>query len=601
MGYDTKDIFVMEEIKHIQNSTGMYIGSTENATRLVEELLDNALDEVQAGFCNIIGVFIDTKNNIIKVLDSGRGLPFDKNLPIEDDPPVVTSTKLFSSGKFNKDSSNSAYKIAAGLHGIGLIAVNALSEWMEIEIYRKKEHAKYSFINATEKIDRKVTKFKSKPPFSTKVTVKPSPKYFIDTGVDVKVIEERLRIACANFPKLKAVLRVDDEDCVIEGNEEDLIRMYLTDTKDLNWIVFENKKDAESYSLKLAWDTESPTTQKIFSCVNLIRVHSGSHIKLLHTALKELFIYYSKKYKYNFKPEDCFTFLRCYLNLKLIKTSFEAQVKVKLESKTDLSIMKSIKNDLKKYFEKNTEVLVGLLERFQSYREDVRSKKLVNKDNKKRVSSKFTKLRDCRNKGGELLIGEGDSAVGGLIRVRDPKRHAILPLRGVTINILKRSNWLDNTEVKEIVQALGTGTESNCDISRLRYNKIILAADADPAGAFITTLLIILFAKLTPDVIKAGKLYICKTPLFGYRRNGLLVPLWDENELQEARNNNFQIKRFKGLGEFPPKDLKVFTLDSSTRKLIQVQWTEKYEKLFKLMTSPTERKKLVLGEWSIDD
>lgn len=602
MNYKTSDVYVMKQIDHIRSSTGMYIGSTERSTRLVEELLDNALDEVQAGYCKIIGVFIDTKNNIIKVLDSGRGIPFDEKLPYEQDPPIMISTKLFSSGKFNKGEDGSAYKIAAGLHGVGTVAVNALSDWMEIEIYRGKKHALYRFENATEQVIRKVEKHKLKNiPFSTKVTIRPSDKYFIDSSVDIDIIEERLRIACVNFPDLKAVLRVDDKDKIIKGSEQELILSYLTDEENLDWIEIDIKKDVESCYIKLAWDSKPPTSVKILSCVNLVRVHSGSHINILFNALKNVFSQLSKKYKYEFKPEDCLTFLRCYFNLSIIKTSFEAQVKVKLESKSDLSIMDPLENKLKKFLEEHNDIRTRLLEKFQDYRKLLKSRKLKS-TGKKHTTKIFTKLRDCKNLGGELLIGEGDSAIGGLAEVRDRKKHAILPLRGVITNVLKRkSNWLENAEVREIIQSLGTGTENDCDVSKLRYSKIILAADADPAGKFITTLLIILFAKLTPDIIKKGKLFVCRTPLYGIREKGKLVPIWTETQLNDARDKNIHIKRFKGLGEFNPQDLKVFTLDVKTRKLIQVKWSDKYEKLFKLMVSSDERRKLVLGTWDINN
>lgn len=602
MSYNTEDVYVMGQIEHIRNSTGMYVGSTETATRLVEELLDNALDEVQAGHCDFISVSINNKKGIVSVMDNGRGIPFDESFPIEEDVPVMISTRLFSSGKFEKGS-GSAYQIASGLHGVGLVAVNALSDKMEIEIYRNGLHGVYIFKDAVGDIKRFVTKPEGNfRPFGTDITAYPSKKYFKDTSVEVVVIEERLRIACANFPNLRATLKVDNKKSyVINSNEEDLISSYLTTTENLEWITYLNEKGPESCLIKLTWDEEPPTTQKIFSCVNLIRVHSGTHLKVLHDALRNVLMYLGKKYKYTFKPEDCFVFLRCYMNLKIVKTSFEAQVKVKLESKTDLSIMRHLGTYLKRYFEDNEEIRTDLLTRLQIYRKSLQTRKLVKLNKTRRISVTFTKLRDCKSEGGELLIGEGESAVGGLLHVRDKKKHAILPLRGVVLNVLTSSNWYENTVVKDIVQAVGTGTVKECDISKLRYNKIIIAADADPAGGWITALLITLFAKLTPDIIKNGKLYVCKTPLYGTRKRGKLIPIWTMEELNTAREKGLPIKRYKGLGEFSPADLKVFTLDTKTRQLIQVKWSENYDKIFKLMTSSAEKRKLVLGEWSIND
>lgn len=600
--YTTKDIYVMEQIQHIRNSTGMYVGSTETATRLLEELLDNSLDEVQAGYCNHIEIKIDNENKIISIFDNGRGIPFNKDLPPDEDPPIMIATKLFSSGKFDKKD-DTAYQIASGLHGVGLVAVNALSDWMTIEIYRNKKYGKYTFINATEEIKRSFQRvIPIYNPSYTKITIKPSEEYFISTDIDIDIIEERLRIACANFKDLTIILDVGGDIREISSiTEDDLIKDYLTDTAGLDWITIENKKGSEYCLFKLAWDTESPVTQKIFSCVNLIHVHSGTHIKLINNFIKNVFSYFAKKYKYDFKPEDCFIFLRCYLNLKIIKTSFEAQVKVKLESKSDLSIMNSIETKLKKYLDDNDELRTRLLDNFQTYRKSLQNKKLITIGDRNRSSNKFTKLRDCRSSDGELIIGEGDSAVGGLLHVRDPKKHAILPLRGVIMNVLKNTDWHKNVEVKEIVQAIGTGVEEECDVSKLRYSKIILAADADPAGSFITTLLIILFAKLAPDIIKSGRLFICVTPLHGTRKENKLIPLWTDEDIKNARLKNMSIKRFKGLGEFSPSDLKVFTLDTKTRRLIKVNWSDKYEKLFKLMISSSEKRKLVMGEWSIDD
>jgi len=600
--YTTDDIYVMEEIDHIRTSTGMYIGSTENATRLLEELLDNALDEVQAGHCDIIGVFIDTKEGTFSVLDYGRGLPFNQDLPPDQDPPIMTATKLFSSGKFKKDKKNSAYKISVGLHGCGMVVVNALSDWMKIEIYKNDLHGFYNFNDASD-ITRKqeVIKLNKGKPFATKISVKPSKRFFNSTHIDLGIIEERIRIACANFRNLKAILRVDGEDMVIrKSTEKDLILSYITKSE-LSWMQFDTKKGPESCHVMLAWDTESPVSNKVFSCVNLARVHTGVHINHLFNALKNVFAQLGKKYKYDFNVDDCLSFLRCYINLKIIKTSFEAQVKVRLESKSDLSVMEPLEDNIKKYLEKNKEMLIELLGRFQSYRQDLSSKKLSKTTKTRRLSSKFTKLRDCKSTSGELLIGEGESAVGGLLHVRNPKKHAILPLRGVISNVLTKKYPLENNEVRGIIEAVGTGIEPDCKVSKLRYSKIILSADADPAGAFITSLLIAIFAKLTPAIIKAGKLYVCKTPLFGTRRNGKLVPLWTKEDVDDARSNNESIKRFKGLGEFSPKDLKVFTLDESTRKLIKVNWSDKYKQLFKLMSTASERRKLVLGEWELED
>jgi DNA gyrase/topoisomerase IV subunit B len=589
----------MSEIDTIRQNSGMYIGSTETATRLLEESMDNSFDELQAGFCTIIGVFVDTKEKTFKVLDNARGFPFDQKLPIENDPPVMSCTQMHTSGKFKKGDEDSPYKIASGLHGIGLTAVNALSDWVEIEIYRDKTHAIYKFENG--KLSSRTQEiFKGSKPFSTKIFAKPSSKYFEDPGVNLKVIEERLRMVCANYPELSIVFRVDDKDIVISGTVDDLILSYLTKTENLQWLPITIKKGDEQLSLRLAWDEEPPLAPKILSCVNLVRVFDGVHITKLQNSLKEVFAVLAKKYKYNFDPKDCFIGLRGYIDLKLIRTSFEAQVKVKLETKTDLSVMDNLESMIKKFLESNDEFRTLLLDRFQAYRNKIHSKKIVGEEKKRRTSGGFTKLRDCKFRNGELIIGEGDSAIGGLINERDEKTQALLPLRGVIPNALtmKRDHLLANPEVKYIMNAVGTGFGEHCDISNIRYKQIIIATDADPAGHWIASLLIILFAVLTPEIIKGGFLYVCKTPLFGVRRSGKFVPLWNIDDIENAKTKNEKIMRFKGLGEFNPEDLRVFTLEE-TRILTQIKWSEKYEKIFELFVSSEKKRELVAGEWKL--
>lgn len=602
--YDASHIVEMSELDHIRSNQAMYIGSTENINPLIFELFDNAVDEALAGFADIIGVFIDTKTGIVKVLDSGRGYPFDQKLPLEKDPPVLANTKLFTSGKFKKSSDESAYKISSGLHGVGGVCVYALSEWMSMEIYRDGLHATYKF-NPDGTIERSQEKFKGETPFSTKVEFKANKEYFSSTDVDIKSIEERIRIVVANYPNLKMVFRVNGKDKIIKGSENDLIEKMLSKNVK-EWHTFDTKnKDQELCHIKLGWEPGSFGPAKVLSAVNLVRVHQGVHINKLNGILRDVFQNFAKKHKFNFQKDDPLQGLKIYLNLHIIKTAFAAQVKTKLETAADINIMNGIETQVKSYFIQNEPLLLELLERFQRYRSALQSKSMIKfrAGNKSRFSTKFTKLRDCSKPMGELIIGEGDSAVGGLVQFRDPKKHAILPLRGVIPNSLTmvRKKLLDNAEVKDIVQALGTGIDEECDMSKLRYSKIIIATDADPAGHWIASLLIILFATLTPDLIKNGHLFVCRTPLFGTIRKKQFVPLWTKEEVDEARTNNEKVNRYKGLGEFKPKDLTVFTLEDSTRILIPIQWSVRYNQIFDLFISSAQKRKLIAGEWELKD
>jgi DNA gyrase subunit B len=596
--YDASSIVQMSEIDHLRKHSGMYVGDAETATRLLEEVLDNSLDEVQNNFATIVGVFVDTKEKNFKVLDNGRGFPFDQSLPLDKDPPIMACTKLFTSGKFQKGSDN-AYGIAVGLHGVGLSAVYALSEYMNVDIFRDNKHAMYMFKHDGS-IDRTEEVHKDKKPFSTKIEVKPSTKYFTDTKVDLKRIEERLRIAVANFPKLKVVFRVDGEDRVIEGSVDDLILNYIGNG--VTWLKFTETKGQEGYDIRVAWDDKPPASQKCFTTVNLCRVESGAHINHVLKVIREFFQDAAGK-SFTFQANDSLTGLRLYIDLRIVSAAFAEQVKDRLSSRSDLAMLDSFKTKLIAYFKEHKEELDELLERFHNYRAAITNKSLVgvkSTSSKKRGMTTLTKLHDCTEIGGELIICEGDSAGGNLVMARDPKVHAILGLQGVIPNAITKKDFHTNKELKDIIIACGCGIEAQCDVRNLRYSKIILAADADPAGHWITSLLITLFAYKMPPVVKAGRLYVCSTPLYGYKKDKKFIPLWTQKEIDDIRNSKYTLMRFKGLGEFDANDLKYVAMDNSTRRLIQVQWCEEHkEKLFDLMSSAEARKQLVMGEWTL--
>jgi len=608
MSYNVSSFMEMSQLEHLRHNTGMWVGDTETATHLLEELLDNSLDEVQQGKATLIGIFIDTKEKTFKVLDNGRGFPFDQSLPIEKDPPVFSATKMFTSAKFKKgDKDENAYGIAVGLHGIGLVTCFALSEWMSMEIYRDGLHGTYNFKHDGS-VERSQEPFtKSNIPFATKVEVKPSPLYFTETSIDLKLIEERLLIAAANYPNLKVGFVVDGENKIIKGSEQDLILNHIG--KEVSeWFTIGSTKGIESYNIEFAWDDQPPSTPKTFTTVNLCKVNEGAHINRVLASIRKYFSSFVGKTtvdgtsKYSFQSNDCMYGFRLYINLKIIKASYAEQIKKKLSTQSDLSVMEDFETKLEAFFKANPEKLTELLESFQAYRNSLTNKKLVGASNtgQKRGMTALTRLRDCKFQGGELIICEGASAGGGLIRTRNPNNQAILPLKGVIPNAITKQDFHKNKELKDIIVACGCGIDEHCDISKLRYSKIIIAADADPAGHWITALLITLFAYKMAPVVKAGKLYVCMTPLYGFKEKGVYRPLWTEEDVDKARQAGKKILRAKGLGAYDPKDLKVFTLIPESRKIIQIKWSEtKSERLFDLMSNSEARKQLVMGEWTL--
>jgi len=435
--YTSKDIKVLDEITHIRNAPGMYIGSTETPTHLLEELLDNSLDECLAGYANIVGIYINTKNSKYTVCDNGRGMP------IEDGVPITVSTKMFSGGKFK--NMKTAYNISVGIHGVGLTAVNALSDFYEIEVFKNNKHGKFTFENTKIKNELIENYNKKEKPFSTAISFIPSKKYFEKTMVNMDRIRKRLAIASVELPNSYFILQIDDKKEII--NNSDKIKFFekecINDEKITKILNFNIKNKIESLGIIFCYSFESTMTPRILSSVNLLPVESGgTHINLFFDILKDV-LNKSNKNGYKFLPNDVFIGLRAYISLELEKPELSGQTKDKLINRKES--LKKLFDDLSKqitsYFNDNKDDLQVLLEGFDIYRKKLDSKKLKSSSHNKRVSTKFTKLRDCTGINGELFIVEGDSAAGTLIQCRDPRIHAIFPLRGKNSQCFKYKRY----------------------------------------------------------------------------------------------------------------------------------------------------------------
>jgi len=571
--YDINSIKVLSEIDHIRHNPGMYIGDID-PTRIFEEVFDNALDEVQAG-ANFIKVSIKD-NGEFTVEDNGRGFPFDPSLPLSQDPPVLSCTKLFSSGKFFKNEKDSPYKIAVGLHGVGLVACYALSDYMILETGNGKIQATYTFEN--EKINRNFKDYKG--PTYTKITVKPSKKYFEVLEYDLDHIYERMRIASTEYG-VTFEYYLNDKKEEVSCTVDDIL-MSMSDGE---WIHVEKEENDEKMDLYFRWGEE----KKSLSTVNLCKIDSGAHINKFHNVLKK---YFSSKSDH-FEPNDVLIGLQFYLSLHIVKASFSEQSKRNLTKQSDLKIMDCLEEMISNYFKKYPNELKELITKFENYRMNLKYKDLRT-NNGKRGLSQYSKLRDCSDRGGELIICEGESAGGGLIRVRDIKKHAILPLKGVVPNAIKKKDIFENKEMRDIVIACGLMGDGSFKIENLRYDKIIIAADADPAGHFITSLLIAFFAHRFPEIIEHKKLFVCEMPLFGYRDKNGLNPIFNKEDIEKYKDK--KILRFKGLGEMEPSDLKDFILDEKKRKLILVKSSKNMDYILDLLSSPERRRELVMED-----
>jgi DNA gyrase subunit B len=393
--------------------------------------------------------------------------------------------------------------------------------------------------------------------------------------------------------KIRFALTIDDSTEVFALSLEDNFKTIMKQPNEI--VIIGVDKGPEKFNAMFSYENNGAVGQKILSSINLLPVDGGgTHLLAFYDLLKEFFSTKAKKYGFTFQPNDCLTGLRAYLMLNLIEPKFSGQTKDKLTNrKTYFSqFMTPLKNQLNGLDE---EFIKSLLEKFQEYRKKIDAKQLVRKGKtSNRASTKFTKLRDCSSRVGELFVVEGDSAGGSIIQSRDPKIHAILPLRGKSIpNVTMKKDILQNKQLKELIKAIGTGVGPHFDISKLRYSKIICAADADPDGAHIACLLTMAMGMLLPDIIKAGKYFIAQTPLFAINEKKLFKPLWSESELKKAREENKTIQRYKGLGEMNPNQLRVCLLDEPTRNLMQVEYSEDIDSLIKLFSSADEKRKLV--------
>jgi DNA gyrase subunit B len=583
--YSAKDVRVLDEVEHIRLNPGMYIGDTTNPVHLIEEALDNALDEALAGHAKIVAVLIDTKKSEFTVLDNGRGIP------IEDNTPVTVSSKLFSGAKFQ--DKKSAYQISSGLHGVGLVAVNALSKEYIVEIYRNKTHAKYHFKN-TKLFKKDINPYLERAPFSTKIQFTPDKQFFETLTPDFSRIRRRLTTASAELPDdIKLVLTIDDSTEVFTLTIQDNFKSILN--SEPTSISLSATKGPEKFHALFAYDENGSTGQRIISSVNLLPVDGGgTHLLSFYDMLKDFFTTKGKKFGYSFQPNDSLMYLRAYLILNLIEPKFSGQSKDKLiNRKTYFTpFINAIRNQLETLDE---DFVKSLLEKFQDYRRKIDAKKLIrNGSTSNRASTKYTKLRDCSSRLGELFIVEGDSAGGSIIQSRDPRRHAILPLKGKSIpNVTTKKDIIQNKEVTELIHAIGTGVGPHFDLTKLRYSKIVCATDADPDGAHIACLLTMVIAILLPELVKSGKYFIAQTPLFAINEKKFFKPIWNDEELKKAREDKRQIQRYKGLGEMNPSQLKVCLLDEQTRNLMAVSYSENIDDLIKLFSSPDEKRKLV--------
>ena len=593
--YGADQIQILEGLEAVRKRPGMYIGSTSSRGlhHLVYEIVDNSVDEALAGYCDHIQVFINPDNSIT-VIDNGRGIPVGINHKAGLPAVEVVFTVLHAGGKFG----GGGYKVSGGLHGVGASVVNALSDWLEVEIchegkvYRQryeKGHVVYK-LKVVDECDPEKT--------GTKVTFLPDETIFEDTVFDYDTLKQRFREMAFLTKGLRISLTdLRDEEPKervfhYEGGIKEFVQ-YLNRSKTPLYeqiIYCEGTKD--NVEVEVAMQHNDSYTDNTYGFVNNITTpEGGTHVVGFRNAITKTFNDYARKNKLlkdsepNLSGEDIREGLTAIISVKIEDPQFEGQTKQKLGNSEARGAVDSIvRSQLQIFLEQNPAIGKSIVEKSvmaQRAREAARkARDLTRRKSALEGMSLPGKLADCSDKDPskcEIYIVEGDSAGGSAKTARDRATQAILPLRGKILNVEKArlDKIYGNAEIKAMITAFGTGIHDDFDISKLRYHKIIIMTDADVDGAHISTLLLTFLYRFMPELIKQGYVYLAQPPLYKLEKNKKVWYAYSDVELAKiisevGRDQNNKIQRYKGLGEMDAEQLWDTTMDPQHRILRRV-------------------------------
>ena len=592
--YGANQIQVLEGLEAVRKRPGMYIGSVSKRGlhHLVYEIVDNCVDEALAGYCTHIEVKIEP-GNIISVEDNGRGIPVDIHPKTHISAAETVYTVLHAGGKFGGDS---GYKVSGGLHGVGASVVNALSEWTEVTIQRDGGIHQMKFERG--KTVEKLTKIGESKKTGTKVRFLADSTIFETTEYDYDTLEDRFREMA--FLTKGLYISIEDlreetpkkaEFC-FEGGLKSFVE-YLNQNKEkLNpEPIYIEKTDGE-VPVEIAIQYTSAYNENIYSFVNNINtVEGGTHLEGFKRGLTKVFNDYARSHNIikekdsNLQGEDIREGLTAVISVKVKEPQFEGQTKTKLGNSNVTGIVQAMVTDaLSTYLEENPSVAKTILEKCVSAsraREAARkARELVRRKNALEVTTLPGKLADCSSKVAEeceVYIVEGDSAGGSAKQGRNRKYQAILPLWGKMLNVEKsRADKIYNNEkLKPVIQAVGAGIGADFDISRIRYGKVIIMADADVDGAHIRTLLLTFFFRYMRPLVEEGHVFLAQPPLYKLSKKGMHdIYCYTDEELEakfaEIGRDNVSIQRYKGLGEMNPEQLWETTMNPENRILVKV-------------------------------
>ena len=598
--YGADQIQILEGLEAVRKRPGMYIGSTSirGLHHLVYEIVDNSVDEALAGYCTEINVSIE-KDNSITVIDNGRGIPVGINHKANKPAVEVVFTVLHAGGKFG----GGGYKVSGGLHGVGASVVNALSEWLEVEISRDGKVYKQRYERG--KVMYKLKEVGKSDHTGTKVTFKPDSEIFDTTVYNFDTLKVRLRETAFLTKALKINLIDKREDPVkertfhYEGGIKEFVQ-YINRHKDPLYdkvIYCEGQKDG--ILVEVALQHNDSFNESTYSFVNNINTpEGGMHLTGFRSAITKVFNDYARTNKMlkekedNLSGDDLREGLTAIISIKIEDPQFEGQTKQKLGNSEARSAVESIVTEQLTYFlEQNPAIAKIIINKaVLAQRARVAARKARDVARKSNLADNMAlpgKLADCSDTNPancEIYIVEGDSAGGSAKTARNRATQAILPLRGKILNVEKArlDKILVNEEIKAMITAFGTGIHDNFDISKLRYGKIIIMTDADVDGAHIATLLLTFFYRFMPELIRQGHVYLAQPPLFKLEKNRKVWYAYSDEELDKilkevGRDTNNKIQRYKGLGEMDPEQLWETTMDPEQRILLRVAIDEENE------------------------
>ena len=612
--YGAEQIQVLEGLEAVRKRPGMYIGSTSvrGLHHMVYEIVDNCVDEALAGYCTEINVIIE-KGNIISVEDNGRGIPVEIHPKTHISTAETVYTVLHAGGKFGGDS---GYKVSGGLHGVGASVVNALSNWTEVTIQR--DGGIYQMYFEKGKTVRKLEKIGDSKKTGTKVRFLADDTIFETQQYDYETLETRFR----EIAFLTKGLKITIEDKRDEENPKKAEFCFEGGLKSFVEYLNKNKEKLHPEPIYIERNGETPVeiaiqyttayTENIHTFVNNINtIEGGTHLEGFKRALTKVFNDYARSHNFlkdkdgNLQGEDIREGITAVVSVKVKEPQFEGQTKTKLGNSEVTGVVQSMVNDaLSTFLEENPNVAKAILEKCVSAsraREAARkARELVRRKSALETSTLPGKLADCSSKVAEeceVYIVEGDSAGGSAKQGRDRKFQAILPLWGKMLNVEKaRADKIyGNDKLNPVIVAIGAGIGNEFDITKIRYGKVIIMADADVDGAHIRTLMLTFFFRYMRPLIENGNVYLAQPPLYKLAKKGMediycytdegLDQAFAELEAKGIARDSLSLQRYKGLGEMNPEQLWETTMDPARRTLIQVTMDDaiKADEIFTLL------------------